>query len=411
MSSYIFYPREKTIKTNFTAFINWKYLIAFPDSKVWIFYSVGNWILYDIEKGELVCKGEADKWPKEKLCDFVKAPRVYDDKHVVYVNSTNFKLQCLNVFTGELDKEWCGDAPCFTTLTEAERTSNEGKVIDTLNSLKMEVLHESKLIAVLDNKDTNQGGVEYALSFYEKGTNKSKAEVVYRGSKSDLHFAKANEKDTVIVWEPHFGDNFEFHAFNINKKDDGFKKYTVTQKINASCMSGFPWGKDTITLFGNPDDSGVPRQYTFDMNTNQLDVKEMTMYYPKTTKTNLTEVIPIDYERKNVLAIEMYGVSKVVIYNTETQRAEFYKEQKRGFYSVSTDASYIIEYDANLVGDEDLSLPGETKVGLHRLVERKVFLLHLLKNLKAKKSRKTFFDFYGDQYVIKSIAEMICGHE
>jgi len=408
MSSYIFYPREKSVKTNFTAFINWKYLIPFKNNNVFIFYSNGNWILNNFDKNELVCKGEANR-PKEKLTDYIKAPRIMDDQHVVYVNTTDFKLECMNVYTGKLDEGWTGDAPSFTTLTKEERKSSEIKVIDVLNSLKLEVLHESKLVAIFESKDTNQGDVEYILNFFQKGNKRSIKEVVLRGIKTDLHFAKANEKDSIFVWEPRLTDNFEFYIFNLSKTDEAFKKYTTSQKINASLMSGFPWGKNTITIFGNPDDSGVPVQYTYNIEKQNLEKREVTMYYPKTTKTNLTEIIPIDYDRKNVLAIEMYGVSKVVLYNTETQRAEFYKEQQRGFYAVSSDNSYFVEYDAHIAGDEDPNLPGETKVGFHRLIERKVYILHLLRNLKTKKSRKTFFDFYGDQYVIKSIAEMICG--
>lgn len=404
MSSYIFYPTKKVIKTKYTAFIKYKFLIPLRNFHVWIFYSDGHWVFYDCSKNELIHEGKIEG-DTSKLIDVVKSPRAIDEDHIIFANCTNFKLECLNPYTGKLDNTWTGDAPTLEALPQSDR-SNDTKINDAYNDLEIEILNRSKLVGMIERRETNQGNADYLLTVYQQNSKERIAQVIHNAQQKQMNLCKGNEEDTFILWTPYQSGNFQFSYFNVNTKDQGLKNINVQQNINTTVLGCFPWDNNVITFFGNADASGTPEQYTYDFNKADLKVLQMA-YYPEGKDTLMTDVVSADAEKKRVLLTECVDTLNVVLYNAKTNKADFLKEQtENGVYATSYDGRYFVEYDGVLSGEEDPNKAGETQISVNSLVNKKMFMLHFMKNARSKNGR-TFLEFYGNPYIAKHVAEML----
>ena len=404
MSSYIFYPTKKTIKTKYTAFIKYKYLIPLKNFHVWVFFSDGHWIFYDCSKNELINEGKVEG-DTSKLIDVVKSPRAIDEERIIYAHCTNFKLECLDPYTGKLDTTWTGDAPTFEALPQPDRT-NETKINDAYNDLEIEVLNKSKLVGMLERRETNQGNADYLVTVYEQNSKERVAQVIHNAQQKQMILNKGNEEDTFILWTPYQAGGFLFSYFNVNQKTDGLKQINIQQNINTTILACFPWESDTITFFGNADASGIPEQYVYDFKKNELKTLPMS-YYPEGKDTLMTDVVSADPEKKRVLVTECVDALNVVLYNAKTVKADFLKEQsENGVYATSYDGRYFVEYDGVLSGEEDPNKPGETQITVNSLVNKKMFMLHFMKNAKLKNG-KSYLEYYGNPYIAKDVAEML----
>ena len=404
MSSYIFYPTKKVIKTKYTAFIKYRFLIPLKNFHVWIFFSDGHWVFQDCSKNELICEGKVEG-DTSKLIDVVKAPRAIDEERIIFANCTNFKLECLNPYTGKIDPTWTGDAPTLETLPLSDR-SNDNKVADAFNDLEIEVLMKSKYVGMIERRETNQGNADYLLTVYQQGAKERVAQVIHNAQQKQMNLGKGNEEDTFILWTPYQSGSFQFSYFNINQKEQGLKHINVQQNINTTILNGFPWDNNVITFFGNADASGVPEQYLYDFTKGEIKTLPMS-YYPEGKDTLMSDVVAADPEKKRVLITEVVDTLNVVLYNAKTNKADFLKEQtENGVYAASIDGRYFVEYDGVLSGEENPNAPGETIISINSLVNKKMFMLHFMKHAKAKNG-KNFLEFYGNPYIAKHVAEML----
>lgn len=409
MRNRIFFPKEVTIKTNFTASIDYSYLIPLNDFRVWIYFSDGHWIYHDCLENKTISKGELN-FGATQLTEYIKAPKALDNVHIVYANSATFKLERLNLETGQIDQTWSCDAPCTEALQEVERSNASRIATDALNELKIEILRKSKHVAVLDSKEIDYRNTTFYLTVY--GPDQSRIQFTQTLRQKVMNLSKVNEDNLLVLWHPHHeGLKFEFHLADIYKKDEGFQSIKFQETYRTLLLDCFPWEKNTIVFFGNADGCGVPDQYVCDF-VNKTSERRSLPYSPEGSQVILAEVLPVDTERKYVLAIEGSEPQNVVLLDGNTGKASFMKRQgENSMYAVSLDGKYFVEYESSMSCEADPNCPNETKLKICRYFGKKIYILHLLNEAKTKTTKESFFSYYKSPYVAKHIVEMICGEK
>lgn len=324
MSTHVFYPSEKTIRTKTTAYIKPDYLVALEDYQVWVCFSDGSWVLFDGIQSNSIKEGKF-LWETSQLNDPIQSPRALNKKQVIYANCSNLRLEVLNVAEGYLDTTWTGETPSLEALPSQFR-SDMSKLSEAFNDLKIEVLRNSQLIGVFERKEVNESSTDYILSVYEKGTKQKKAQVVHQSQQKQYSIGKGNDDNLFIFVPPYHEASFSFLLFDVKKPSEGLKAINISMNIKTTLVAWFPWVDQTISFYGNADSSGVNEQYVYDPNKeNQLKVVPMK-YYNDGIDSLLTDVVDVDIKGQRVILTEFAEDSNVVLFDFRTSQA-FIKRQ------------------------------------------------------------------------------------
>ena len=324
MSTHVFYPSEKTIRTKTTAYIKPDYLVALEDYQVWVCFSDGSWVLFDGIQSNSIKEGKF-LWETSQLNDPIQSPRALNKKQVIYANCSNLRLEVLNVAEGYLDTTWTGETPSLEALPSQFR-SDMSKLSEAFNDLKIEVLRNSQLIGVFERKEVNESSTDYILSVYEKGTKQKKAQVVHQSQQKQYSIGKGNDDNLFIFVPPCHEASFSFLLFDVKKPSEGLKAINISMNIKTTLVAWFSWVNQTISFYGNADSSGVNEQYIYDpKKENQLKVVPMK-YYNDGIDSLLTDVVDVDIKGQRVILTEFAEDSNVVLFDFRTSQA-FIKRQ------------------------------------------------------------------------------------
>ena len=403
MSTHVFYPSEKTIRTKTTAYIKPDYLVALEDYQVWVCFSDGSWVLFDGIQSNSIKEGKF-LWETSQLNDPIQSPRALNKKQVIYANCSNLRLEVLNVAEGYLDTAWTGETPSLEALPSQFR-SDMSKLSEAFNDLKIEVLRNSQLIGVFERKEVNESSTDYILSVYEKGTKQKKAQVVHQSQQKQYSIGKGNDDNLFIFVPPYHEASFSFLLFDVKKPSEGLKAINISMNIKTTLVAWFPWVDQTISFYGNADSSGVNEQYVYDPNKeNQLKVVPMK-YYNDGIDSLLTDVVDVDIKGQRVILTEFAEDSNVVLFDFRTSQAFIKRQDEESLYSMSLDKKFVVEYDGVLAGDEDAQKTQNTKINMLRIVHKTVLTLFIMKYAKSR-SGVTYLELYKDPYIAKHISEM-----
>ena len=403
MSTHVFYPSEKTIRTKTTAYIKPDYLVALEDYQVWVCFSDGSWVLFDGIQSNSIKEGKF-LWETSQLNDPIQSPRALNKKQVIYANCSNLRLEVLNVAEGYLDTTWTGETPSLEALPSQFR-SDMSKLSEAFNDLKIEVLRNSQLIGVFERKEVNESSTDYILSVYEKGTKQKKAQVVHQSQQKQYSIGKGNDDNLFIFVPPYHEASFSFLLFDVKKPSEGLKAINISMNIKTTLVAWFPWVDQTISFYGNADSSGVNEQYVYDPNKeNQLKVVPMK-YYNDGIDSLLTDVVDVDIKGQRVILTEFAEDSNVVLFDFRTSQAFIKRQDEESLYSMSLDKKFVVEYDGVLAGDEDAQKTQNTKINMLRIVHKTVLTLFIMKYAKSR-SGVTYLELYKDPYIAKHISEM-----
>eukprot|EP00331_Platyophrya_macrostoma_P002652 CAMPEP_0176424616 /NCGR_PEP_ID=MMETSP0127-20121128/10930_1 /TAXON_ID=938130 /ORGANISM="Platyophrya macrostoma, Strain WH" /LENGTH=401 /DNA_ID=CAMNT_0017805681 /DNA_START=58 /DNA_END=1263 /DNA_ORIENTATION=+ len=398
-SAYVFYSSLKTLNTQSAKPGPYKSVIPFPNYHVFFAFADGNWSLFDCVADKTVKEGVI-KGDATKQLTLFRCPRAFDEKTVIYVNASLFKLQGMNPYTGELDSQWEFDAPTFEGLPEASRT-NDQQVDRALVGLDVQLLKKSKIVGVLERKENSQGFFDFLISAYQGGKKDRLLQLNHNAQGKPMKFAPGNQEDTFIFYPTTQFEGFQAYILNVNEKDKGLQSVTVNAKMECTFLNLFPWSDNSVVLFGNPDEGGTPYQVHYKIGSDNVDVVKMNCNrYSK--PDILSNVLAVDPTKNRVLLKESnadHGCS-VAVWNSALNKVEFAREQPNTKDAVSSyDGSYFVEFDGAFKAEK-----GTVKFTFNRLVSKKMFLLHFMK--QAKLNDKPLIEIHGKIDVLRDVANM-----
>ena len=398
-SAYVFYSSLKSVKTSSTASGPYKSVIPLPNYQVFFAFADGHWVLFDCLADKAIKEGVI-KGDASKHLTLFRSPKALDEKTILYANSSLFKLQALNPFTGEHDSKWEFDAPTFEGLPEADRT-NDQKVDRAYVGLEIQVLKKSRVAGILERKENSQGFFDFLISAYQEGKTGRLLQLSHNTQGKPMKFASGNDEDTFIFYPTTQYENFQIYVLDINQKDKGLQSVTINTKMECTLFNLYPWSDNSIVLYGNPDEGGTPYQVTFKLGSDKIDIEKMNCNrYGKPTL--LSSVLSADPTKKRVLLKESnadHGCS-VAVWNSGMNKVEFAREQPTTKDAVSSyDGTYFVEFDGSFKGDKE-----SVKFTVNRLVSKKMFLLHFMKH--AKLNDKPLIEIHGKIDVLRDVASM-----
>jgi len=95
----------------------------------------------------------------------------------------------------------------------------------------------------------------------------------------------------------------------------------------------------------------------------------------------------------------------------KSNKTEFYKTVPKGneVHALSQDGKYFVGYEAQMVGEEDPNLPFKTNLNINTFVNKKLFVVFLMKRAKINVQGKSenLLGFYGSPYIARDVAEML----
>ena len=399
MDTYLFYTSTKTIKTNFTSTIPDGNVVPLDNYHIWVLYSNGQWILYDLINNKWINSGILTKPTQQQY--LIKSPKALDANRILYINCTTLKLECLNPYTGRLDSAWNGDVPSLELLPTTNR-GDKVQIHDALFDTKLEVLKDSKTVGVIEIKEPS----EYLLSVFQEDKTRV-LQISHNSEGKKMEFSKGNETDTFLLWESYQGVEFKFLLFNIDQRDKGFQKITAAGGLDATILDSFPWNSNSVVFFGNPDDSGIPQKFLYNFQTNELSTEAIS----DTTVGRagiLTRVMCVDPKKQQLLFSEVFDTPSMVLYNLKSKKANFSKKLERNESSVAVDPTgrYFISYKGVRCGEAFSESDGETVLQVNNFTNKRMTVLHLMKNAKLKNGQ-SYMEYYGDTYVVKHVADML----
>ena len=369
-STYVFYPSIKSLKINSPSNNCYKTLISLPNYQVFFGFSDGHWILFDcltdkaIKKG--IIRGDASKY-----LTLFKSPKALDKKTILYVNSSLFKLQAFNLFSGEHDSKWEFDAPTFEGLPEADRT-NDTKVDRAYVGLEIQVLKKSRIAGILERKENSQGFFDFLISAYQEGKSERLLQLNHNTQGKQMKFASGNDENIFIFYPTTQFENFQIYILDVIEKDKGLQSVVVNTKMECTLLNAFPWSDNSIILFGNPDEGGTPYQVTFKLGSDKVDIEKMNCN--RYGEPGLLEsVLSADPTKKRVLLKESntgHGCS-VAVWNNALNKVEFAREQPTTKNAMSSyDGTYFVELDGSFNRQNNY-----VKFTVNRSVSKKIFKL------------------------------------
>ena len=124
----------------------------------------------------------------------------------------------------------------------------------------------------------------------------------------------------------------------------------------------------------------------------------------------LADVIFADSKRKKVLCIEQGEEPILALYDGKQKKLDFKMnyEDPTNTFEVSVDKKYFVEYEGMMAGDTEEEKQGTTEVKIYSLVNKKMFLLYLMKKavVTIQNEKKSLLGYYGHPYVAQQIADM-----
>jgi hypothetical protein len=399
-SAYVFYSSSKTVKIPPGADSPYKSVIPLANHRVFFGFPAGHWILYDASKEETVKDGQI-KGDASKELTLFRSPKALDNKTIIFSNPSLFKLQALNPETGELDPSWEFDAPTFEGLPEAVR-SNETKVDSAYSKFELHLLTETKIVGILERKENAQGNEDFLVTAYQHGKKDRVVQVSLATQNKPMSFTNGNNKDTFILYPQTQFENFSIYVLNVNETEKGLQAVTVNTKIDSVLNFLFPWSDNSIILFGNPDEGGTPYKVTYKLGSDSVDIQKMKANRHVET-TLLDTVLAADPAKNRVLLKDNNGTygSSVAVWNAALDRVEFSREQQVRVNAVSsTDGTYFVEFEGDFLNKEKEAIT----FTFNRLVSKKMFLLHFMKQAKFK--GKALIEIHGKIDVLRDVASM-----
>jgi len=402
MASHVFYSTVKRFDTPFTSYIEGGLLLALKNYHLWILYGNGQWYLFDGVKNSVVNNGKI-KGDINKYSHIIKSPQILGDKLIAFANCGLTKLQVLDPYSGNLDEDWHLDTPTMECVPNNERT-NEAKMTDAINDINILVLQKSGRVCVCERRETNTA--DYLVSVVEKGK-KDKLQAVLGSQQKNYLFGKVNEEDKVVLYSDYNSGEINFAIWDLSKHQDGFSSYNVGKNINTTVIYAGGWDTDSICLFGNSDSSGIPEMYLADYA--KKDVETQYLDYLGEDAL-LADVIFADSRRKKVLCIEQGEEPILALYDGKNKKLDFKMnyEDPTNTFEVSVDKKYFVEYEGMMAGDTEEEKAGKTEVKIYSLVNKKMFLLYLMKKavVNIQNEKKSLLGYYGHPYVAQQIADM-----
>lgn len=399
-SAYVFYSSSKTVKIPQGSDSPYKSVVPLPQHRVWFGFPNGHWILYDAVK-EAVTKDGQIKGASDKHLTLFRSPKALDDKTIIYSDPNLFKLQALNTETGEFDKTWEFDAPTFEGLPESVR-NNDTKVDSHYCQFELHLLTKTKIAGILERKENAQGVLDFLVTAYQHGKKDRLVQASLATQSKPMSFANGNETDTFILYPQTQYENLSLYVLNVNKPDQGLQSVTINTKMDCTLYYLFPWKNNSIVMFGNPDEGGTPYMVTHELGSDKAEINKMKCNRHEDT-TILDNVLAADPVKNRVLLKDNNGKfgCSVAVWNAALDKVEFSREQPTRVNAVSsTDGTYFVEFEGDF-----LMKPKEAiTFTFNRLVSKKMFLLHFMKQAKFK--GKPLIEIHGKIDVLRDVASM-----
>jgi hypothetical protein len=402
MASHVFYSTTKKFTTPFNAYIEGGLLLPLKNYFTWVLYGNGQWYLFDLVKSQIVNCGKIDG-DINKYSHIIKSPYPLGEREIVFANLGLTRLQVLNPYENKYDENWYLDTPTYECVPANDR-SNEAKMTDATNDINIIVLENSRNVVLCERRETTTG--DYLVTVVSRDK-KEKLQAVHSSNQKSFLLGKVNEKDKILLYADYSQGSLDFAIWDLNNASQGFVSYTIGKNINSTILAGEGWDKDTICLFGNADASGIPEMYLADYQKKDV----TTQYFDYLGEDALlTEVVFVNPRKKKVLCVEQGEEAILALYDAKYKRLDFKMnyENANNTFEVSLDKKYFVEYDGAMAGDVDENTPGTTEIKVYSLVNKKMFLLYLMKKavIDTQEGKKSLLGYYGHPYVAQQIADM-----
>lgn len=398
-SAYVFYSNKKSFKTSSNVVGQSKAVVPLNDFHVFFGFADGHWVLYDSLNDKKLKEGKIDGDPSKHLTLF-KSPRALDEKTIMYTNSSLFKLQALNPYTGEHISAWEHDVPTEESLLKTYR-SNEKIVDNAYVSFDLQVLKKSRMVGVLERKEGTQSNSEFLISVFGENSLSRILQVNHQSQGTQMKLSNGNDENLFVYYPTvQSSDSFEFYLLNVNEKQKGLIQMKIPKKLESTICGAFPWGKNQITFFGNPDEGGIPNQFVYNLESNDLEVIPMKCN-TYNNPTILRSVMFVDPGNSRVLLKEMSRRGSAIgVWSSALNKMQFAREQEAAKDAVgSYNGTYFVEYDGNQKGETSTM-----QFIVSRLVTKKLFLLHFMRH--AVYNNKPLINIHGRVDVLRDVANM-----
>ena len=412
MASKIFYEEKKTFKTPFKSFLKLDTVLGLKDYIIWAGFNNGHWVTYDFRKHETKASGKIEG-DLSKLVHIFRKPKVLDNETIVYINKTELKLHTLNPYTSDIDKSWGVDVPTLSVLSQTEKADQE-KAQDTLDDAEMLVLENSRTVILMERKDQMNNNSDYIVSAFKQPKKEAYATTQPLNSQmKKMYLSKVNEDDTICIYSDYAHPKMKFYLWNINKIEEGWTNYEFDTIIATTLVFCGGWEQGKIIFLGNPD-QGVPEAYVCQYepyNKEALEIVKIDNLRNK--EVMLADCVFHDPKTKRLLVqeigCELYKVA--TLYNFEKKKFEFFKNiaVSDEIHTLSHDKKYFIGYSPRFISDESLEIHGETHLNVNIFVNRKVWVIHLMKKAKINVEGKnvSLLDYFGSPFLAQHVADLL----
>jgi len=271
-------------------------------------------------------------------------------------------------------------------------------------------LEKSKVVVVMERRDQVNNNSEYALTAFTRDKKESYASISISSQMKKMYLTKVNEEDTIILFSDYQTPKMKFHLWNLRKPDQGWRNFEFEPAISATIVYAAGWDDQSIAFFGNPD-QGNPEMYYCNYEKSQLTTTKIENLVNK--EVAIKDAVWSDPVRNRILFEETGSEinNLVTLYNLKSNKTEFYKTVPKGneVHALSQDGKYFVGYEAQMVGEEDPNLPFKTNLNINTFVNKKLFVVFLMKRAKINVQGKSenLLGFYGSPYIARDVAEML----
>ena len=412
MASQIFYEQKKTIKTPFTSFIKFDSVLGLAHYTVWVIFNNGHWVTYDFRKNQTKATGKIEG-DLSKYTHIIRKPRVLDDQTLVYINEPELSLHTLNPYTSQIEKNWGVNIPTMSVLPENERTNQE-KAQDALDDNEMFVLQNSKTVILMERREQMNNNSDYIVSAFRQGKQQAFATAQpYNSQMRKMYLSKINEEDTVCLYSDYAQPKMLFHLWNLSKLEEGWRNVEFDPQIATTLIYCGGWEQGKIIFLGNPD-QGLPEAYVCQYEPYNKEALEVVKIDNLRNKEVLVADCLFSDPKSKRLLIQEIGsdVYKVAtLYNFGKKKAEFFKSipVNDEVHTLSHDRKYFIGYSPRFVSDENGEISSETNLNINIFVNRKVWVIYLMKNAKIniKGQNVALLEYFGSPFLAQHVAELL----
>jgi len=244
--------------------------------------------------------------------------------------------------------------------------------------------------------------LDFLITAYQHGTKERIVQVSLPTQNKPMNFCNANDTDTFVLYPATQYEDFQLWVLNVNEKDKGLQQFNIKTPMNCTLYYMFPWTDKTVIFFGNPDEGGTPFQVIHKIGSDAVDIVKMKCNRHEPT-TILDNILAADSVKKRVLLKDNNGKfgCSVAVWNSIHDKVEFSREQPTRVNAVSsTDGTYFVEFEGDFSNKEKEAIP----FTFNRLVSKKMFLLHFMKQAKFK--GRPLIEIHGKIDVLRDVASM-----